>query len=257
MPPAALSISSAILIFENLLGWADSLQEGVKRDERNPDHVLNLHIWFHTTVIDLFRPFAGERPQPRLGPVEDKFATPAAVIASSIQQLKRLVYQYRSQFESAKHSIIWQSGMLYLVNHILRDLSSNESQFYFLLCMRGYQHLARRMPFVSGVAQSLFAVALRQGTLLMDDAKALINEVRSENQRSQKFLSKYPVDLDTAAVDPQAATLGKLVEDFQELEVDAEPPVEQEPPEGWKGSTDFTATLLGSGEDYPYLRSSD
>jgi hypothetical protein len=88
---------------------------------------------FHTAIIDLFCPFEHELPQPKLPTFEGVNATPKAVIAASIEQLKRLSHRYRADCESAKYWIIWQSGLLYLVNHILRDLSSNESQFYFLL----------------------------------------------------------------------------------------------------------------------------
>lgn len=192
-------------------------------------------IWFHTAVIDLFRPFAEEQPQPKILSFTGDAATPTAIVMVSIKQLKRIVYQYRSNFESAKYSIIWQSGMLYLVNHILREYSSKEAQFYFLLCMRGYQYLARHMPFVSGIVQSLFTVAMRLGIVLPDDAQRLLNEVQSENDRSQEFLSAYPVDLQVASIDPSAATLEKLTQDFQMkiiLETDLDPHKHI-----WKGDT--------------------
>jgi hypothetical protein len=140
-------------------------------------------IWFHTAIIDLFRPFEHEFPQPK-PPGFAGNATPKAVITASIEQLKRLVYQYRADCESSKYSIIWQSGMLYLVNYILRDLSSNESQFYFLLCMRGYQHLARYMPFVSGIVQNLIFITNRQGVPLTVNTQRLLEEVRDESRRS-------------------------------------------------------------------------
>ncbi|TXC10814.1 hypothetical protein FocTR4_00007739 [Fusarium oxysporum f. sp. cubense] len=38
----SVSISSAVAIFQRLLGWADALPAGVGRDEHNPDHVLNI-----------------------------------------------------------------------------------------------------------------------------------------------------------------------------------------------------------------------
>ncbi|WKT46863.1 hypothetical protein QSH57_011737 [Fusarium oxysporum f. sp. vasinfectum] len=212
----SVSISSAVAIFQRLLGWADALPAGVGRDEHNPDHVLNIHIWFHTAIIDLFRPFEHEFPQPKLPAFAGVNATPKAVISASIEQLKRLVYQYRAHCESSKYSIIWQSGMLYLVNYILRDLSSNESQFYFLLCMRGYQHLARYMPFVSGIVQSLIVMTNRQGGSLTANTQRLLKEVRDESRRSREFFSAYPVDLEMVARDPFSASLEKLTSRFQE-----------------------------------------
>ncbi|KAG7415706.1 Nitrogen assimilation transcription factor nit-4 [Fusarium oxysporum f. sp. rapae] len=248
----SVSLSSAVAIFQRLLGWADALPAGVGRDEHNPAHVLNIHIWFHTAIIDLFRPFEHEFPQPKLPAFAGVNATPKAVIEASIEQLKRLIYQYRAHCESSKYSVIWQSGMLYLVNHIIRDLSSNESQFYFLLCMRGYQHLARHMPFASGIVQSLIVMMNRQGVPLTANTQRLLEEVRDESRRSREFFSAYPVDLEMVAKDPSSATLEKLTSHFQE-----QPPVVSEHkasesgilPHGWKGSVDDLTTTLSMIEE--------
>ncbi|KAF5711420.1 conidial development fluffy [Fusarium globosum] len=243
----SISVSSAVAIFQRLLGWADALPAGVQRHESNPDHLLNIHIWFHTAIMDLFRPFEHEFPQPKLPAFAGVNATPKAVISASIEQLKRLIYQYRANCESSKYSIIWQSGMLYLVNHILRDLSSNESQFYFLLCMRGYQYLARYMPFVSGILQSLIVMTNRQGVCLTANTQRLLEEVRDESRRSREFFSAYPVDLEMVAKDPSSASLEKLTSRFQEEPLGAsqcEAADSGSLPDGWKGSVqDLTTTL--------------
>ncbi|KAI7771623.1 hypothetical protein LZL87_005899 [Fusarium oxysporum] len=222
-------------------------------DERVETAMLTLpSIWFHTAIIDLFRPFEHEFPQPKLPAFAGVNATPKAVIEASIEQLKRLIYQYRAHCESSKYSVIWQSGMLYLVNHIIRDLSSNESQFYFLLCMRGYQHLARHMPFASGIVQSLIVMMNRQGVPLTANTQRLLEEVRDESRRSREFFSAYPVDLEMVAKDPSSATLEKLTSHFQE-----QPPVVSEHkasesgilPHGWKGSVDDLTTTLSMIEE--------
>lgn len=207
-------------------------------------------VWFHTTVIDLFRPFAGQQPQPNISALDGIRTTPASVIAASIQQLKRIIYQYRSNFDSAKYSIIWQSGMLYLVNDILRGLPNNEAQFYFLLCMRGYQYLARYMPLVSGIMKSIFVIATRQGIVLTKAARGLLREVQGENHRSQDFLSAYPVDLDAASNDLPAACLDKLVEDFEGLEVDVDKETQgATKPPGWKGDAASMLSTLTSDKN--------
>jgi hypothetical protein len=245
----SILISSAVAIFQRLLDWADALPAGVERSQHDPDYVLNLHIWFHTAIVDLFRRFENDLPQPRLPAPAGMDATPKAVVAASIEQLKHLIYRYRADCESAKYSIIWQSGMLYLVNYILRDSFSNEAQFYFWLCMRGYQYLARYMPFVSGVAQSLIVMANLQGGTLTDDAQKLLEEVRDENHRSQEFFSAYPVDLEMASKDPSLATMEQLASRFQEQisVVDQREAGKSDIlPTGWKGSIeDLGATLLG------------
>ncbi|KAG5806375.1 hypothetical protein H9Q74_009089 [Fusarium xylarioides] len=248
----SVSMASAVAIFQRLLGWADALPAGVQRHESNPDHVLNIHIWFHTAIIDLFRPFEHKFPQPKLPAFAGVNATPKAVISASIEQLKGLIYQYRATCESSKYSIIWQSGMLYLVNHILRDLSSNESQFYFLLCMRGYQHLARYMPFVSGIVQSLIVMTNRQGVPLTANTQRLLEEVRDESRRSREFFSAYPVDLEMVSKDPSSATLEELTSRFQNQpsgEGQGEASDSGSLPDGWKGTAQDLTTTLSMLED--------
>ncbi|PVH91248.1 hypothetical protein DM02DRAFT_664202 [Periconia macrospinosa] len=67
----AVTLPAAELLFHKLLAWADDL------------------IWFHTIVMDVFRPFSQLKPQPRLTTFADTNATPAKIVEASIKQLKR------------------------------------------------------------------------------------------------------------------------------------------------------------------------
>lgn len=69
--------------------------------------------------------------------------------------------------------------------------------------------------------KSISFIAKRQGVVLNQDAQRLLNEVQGENNRSQDFFSiYYPVDLDATPNDLTAASMGKLVEDFEGQKVD-------------------------------------
>ena len=143
--------------------------------------------------------------------------------------------------------------MLYVVNQLVRDLSSNEAQFYFLLCMRGYQYLARYMPFVSGIMQSLVYMADRQGVMLSRDVHRLFEEVRGENRRTQAFFSVYPVDLQAASSDPATASLEHLVGRFQEQTSSADMTEafgSNMLPAGWRGSAEGLATTLLEPQEF-------
>ena len=166
---------------------------------------------------------------------------------ASIKHLKRLVYNYRATSESAKYSIIWQSGMLYLINYILHDYTSKEAHFYFLLCMRGYQNMARTFPFIGGVVQGITAMAVQLGTILPEDAQKLFDEIESEGQRISKYMSTYPVDLYRSAEDSIPGTLEHLVGEFMGIaNVTSEEP---EMPEGWKGDDMSLFTTLLDEDD--------
>jgi hypothetical protein len=46
--------------------------------------------------------------------------------------------------------------------------------------MRGYQYLARYMPFMEGVVQSLVAMTWQLGIILPEEARRLFDEIREE-----------------------------------------------------------------------------
>ena len=246
----AASLAHAQLIYRRLLKWASELPREAKRAGHASDHVLSLHIWLHTAIVDLLRPYAGAEPQPKLMTFESSDATPDNVIAASIRQLKRLVYTYRLRFETANFNIMWHTGMLYIINHILHENATRDSEFYFLLCLRGYQRLGRYVPIVGGIVQSLFALAIRGGTILPEEAQRLFGEMKSETEIVGRFWSTYPIDLHTVSTNSKAASLETLVRDFNELTVNTPPvekrvePVVEMPPE-WKGDAGLlSATLI-------------
>ncbi|PVH95427.1 hypothetical protein DM02DRAFT_617915 [Periconia macrospinosa] len=237
-----VTLPTAELIFQKLLAWSDCLEDCVKRGEHPIDGVTYLHIWFHTIVLDLFRPFANSKPQPKLTTLAGNSATPTKVIEASIEQLKRLIYSYRASSKSANYSIIWQRGMLYLVNYVLYNSTYNEAPFYFLLCMRGYQNLAQIAPFIRGLVQGIATVAVQLGTMLPEGALKLFEDIESEGWRSHKYMSTYPVNLFSSTVDPETATLEHLIHEFNKIrDLTAE---DSEVPEGWRGEDAALFTTL-------------
>jgi hypothetical protein len=207
-----------------------------------------LNIGCHTIVLFLFHPFADLRPQPKLLILTSQDATPAAVVGASIKQLERLVYIYRSSFESAEYCILWHSAMLDVVKYVLRAYNGNEAYFYFLLCMRGYERLARCIPIARGIMQSIFAITQRYGTMLPQDAEALFEEIRNENAKTMEFLSMYPIDMALASTDVEAATVESLLKGFYEFVLKERVGGNMQPEdtllEGWKGETELLATSL-------------
>jgi hypothetical protein len=248
----ASSLAHAQLVYRRLLKWASQLPRDVRRGNHAADHAVALHIWLHTAIVHVLRPYAGIEPQPRLASFASGDATPDNVVAASIRQLKRLVYTYRLRFETANFNILWHTGMLYIMNHIVREDATHDSEFYFLLCLRGYQRLGRYVPIVGGIVQGLFALAIRGGAILPDEARRLFGEMRRETEIVGRFWSTYPVDLHMMSRNSNAASLETLVRDFNEMTVASGPPavetrpgpVVEMPPE-WKGDAGLlSATLI-------------
>src|SRR5437773_1492069 len=92
------SLAHAELIYRKLLKWASELPREIKRGSHASYHALSLHIWLHTAIVHLLRPYTGVEPQPKLASFASSDATPDNVVAASIRQLKRIVYTYRLRF---------------------------------------------------------------------------------------------------------------------------------------------------------------
>jgi hypothetical protein len=136
--------------------------------------------------------------------------------------------------------------MLYLVDYVLRDYRDKEAHFYFLLCMRGYQNLARTIPWISGVVQDIVAMAVQLGTTLPEDSLKLIEEIKSESKHIDEYRSSYPINLYPSTANTSKAPLEHLVHDFKAMQDlrTREPDV----PEVWRGDSLALFTTLLEGE---------
>ncbi|OJJ47807.1 hypothetical protein ASPZODRAFT_141377 [Penicilliopsis zonata CBS 506.65] len=227
-----ITLHDAYSIYQRLLNWADNLSPELLRSDKNPHHVLNLHIWYHTAILDTFRPFVQSPQHLNLAGFEFSRTRPGDIFIASIRQLQRLVYIYRSNSKTATTAIIWHPAMLYVANHVLKDTSNPESRFYFLLCIRGYQRLARSFRLAGSVAQSIVGMARSSNIITAAEAQLIRTELEAESDTqpsSYEVLSRFIVDLKLSLDDPGAATMQQLVQNFNKISVTS-PPEESIPP---------------------------
>jgi hypothetical protein len=57
------SFAFAQSLYGRMLDWADALPVSMARGDDMPHHAAIVHIYFHTAVLDLFRPFPYQRPE--------------------------------------------------------------------------------------------------------------------------------------------------------------------------------------------------
>ncbi|KAI3399117.1 hypothetical protein diail_7696 [Diaporthe ilicicola] len=120
-PRTRASFSVAQGLYKRLLKWADSLPVTMARGDDMPHHVAILHIFFHTAVLDLFRPFPYQQPPTpfMLDHCEAEDATPEAVCNASVNQLKHLILVFQSLYPPATVSMLWQNALIYVANACL------------------------------------------------------------------------------------------------------------------------------------------
>ncbi|KAK3937143.1 hypothetical protein QBC46DRAFT_393363 [Diplogelasinospora grovesii] len=226
------TIEIAERLYQKLLAWADQLPDDLARTCPAPQsQAICIHIWYHTAVLDLFRPFL-DSPQPlKLATFSYIDSTPRAVFGASVSQLKRLIYIYRSTYEVADFSALYQSGLLYLINAILEDVnkwelfSENEAKFYFYLCIRAYELLALHVPVIGvGIVGGIYSIALkrfRNDSRIPKDvdfpshALSILQRIQKRSKKamlrdSKGIKSEYPIDLKAAQENLEAASMEKL-----------------------------------------------
>ncbi|OPB46196.1 C6 transcription factor [Trichoderma guizhouense] len=207
--------------FRELLAWADGLPMNLVRSERNPHHVVILHLWLHAAILDIFRPFL-QNPGAkmlRVATFSSSGSTPDAIFAASVQQLKRLIIIYRFNYTSSAYTILWHTALLYVANALLRTKGENDWLFYFLLCLYGYEGLRPSYRVAEAVAGGLLSMAMRSGDISSDEARRVMAHLQEKGQEldSSEIRATFMVDLDLAMSDPVAATAETLAYSFHDI----------------------------------------
>jgi len=225
-------------VYRELLTWSDSLPDAVKVTEGCPHHVIiaqcvsggslpfpggcanrESSIWFHTIILDLWRPSLDTFQPVRLRSLPTA-ATRWLVIVydASVRQLKRLVYLYRKRFESRNPTMLVTFGYKYLLNEVIGNSAAPESQFYFIVALRGYLHLARWSYAMCGMARAFFSMGSRTGIIQRFGAEALRHEIQSAAAGlgvEAVYSSSYPIDLELADDDMEGGNMESLANEFR------------------------------------------
>lgn len=185
-------------------------------------------ICYHLAILDLFRSLVrqNDTSKIRLRSFSSKEASPKAVQAASVNQLKRIVLHYRHSHPESAFSLFWHSALLYLSNAMLREANisgrSPEWRFYFRLCMSSYQTLYTCFRLAKGITLGLVSMALDQGIMNLRDAKAIRRDLELRGKHhdlSDRVAADLVVDLDLAVTDPIAAQAESLIQKLREIEL--------------------------------------
>ncbi|KAF5238407.1 hypothetical protein FAUST_5464 [Fusarium austroamericanum] len=245
-------------MYQLLLDWAIALPDEVKRTDTCPHHVLVLYIWYHTSIIDIWRPFL-ERHQD-----EDAAQSSTAIAAhmASVQQLKRIIYMYRTRFESTNSTMIMTPGFLTLINEVYRHPEAPDAQFWFILSARGCLSVASWCKGLRGITEGLMAIGWQNGTFRRQGwtGNSMIENVRAATRalvQDGTYSSLYPINLDSVSEDMEDIGMEALAGEFQRLTAQNEPRGQEvemttEQPV-WKGDPrDLSMTLSEATEEEEY-----
>ncbi|PFH61554.1 hypothetical protein XA68_16977 [Ophiocordyceps unilateralis] len=207
--------------FRELLAWSNRLPRHLSRDDQHPHYVQVLHLWFHTAILDIFRPWIDGSPgQSRLRTFTSIVSSPIVVYAASINQLKQLIVNYRLNFVASTYTILWHSALIYLSNAILQLPREENWLFYFLVCVYSYERLRRPWRVTRAIGTALLSLAMRNGSLSSDRARAILRDLDRDDFTGIHVLGKiratFMSDLDMARCDPGQATVEKQAGEFEQ-----------------------------------------
>ncbi|KAF4332773.1 conidial development fluffy [Fusarium beomiforme] len=254
-----LPMSHAHQMYQLLLDWASILPEEVKRSDNCPHHVLVLHIWYQTAIIDIWRPFLGRRGYEQVRRSEIATETHEA----SVHQLKRLMYIYRKRFETTNLTMFITPGFLTLVNEIFRNPDTSDAQFYFILAARGCLSIASWCKGLRGITEGLMTIGWQNGTFKREgwNENSMIEDIRASTRaltQGGTYSSLYPISLDSTSESMDDIGMEALAGEFQRLSSQNEPTRGKEvemtnEPNIWKGNQrDLDLTLTEATEEEEY-----
>ncbi|UZP39173.1 hypothetical protein NXS19_006989 [Fusarium pseudograminearum] len=253
-----MPMSHAHQMYQLLLDWAVALPDEVKRTDTCPHHVLVLHVWYHTSIIDIWRPFL-ERHQE-----EDAAQSSTAIAAhtASVQQLKHIIYTYRTRFELTNATMVMTPGFLTLINEIYRHPEAPDAQFWFILASRGCLSIASWCKGLRGITEGLMTIGWQNGTFRRQGwaGNSMIEDIRTATRalvQDGAYSSLYPISLDSVSEDMNDIGMEALAGEFQRLTAQNEPRGQEvemsiEQPV-WKGDPrDLSMTLSEATEEEEY-----
>ncbi|PNY25245.1 N-terminal fungal transcription regulatory domain-containing protein [Tolypocladium capitatum] len=227
--PSSDSSSSATLRFaeykfRELLAWSNNLPLHLSRNGQSPHHVQILQtdcsLWFHAAVLDIFRPCVQgfSQSRRRLWTFSSPGSSPAAVCAASVAHLKRLIIDYRLNYESSTYTILWHTALVYVANAILHNTKEEGWFCYFLLCVYGYERLCRSWRVTEAIFKGLLSMTLRNGDISSLTARKILRDLQGNSlvRVPGRIRATFMIDLDLALSDPGSATAENLAEHFED-----------------------------------------
>jgi hypothetical protein len=219
--PAPATLEFAKSKYEELLEWTDKLPSDMSRSGKEPHVVIIFHLWLHSAILDIFRPFIHDFGSAAASPQDFSSGSesPEAVCDASIEQLKRLVVIYRFKHKQSRHSMVWHTALLYLANAMLRKTEQKDWLLYFTLCLYGYESLCKSFRVTDTIGKGLLSMAMRNGSLSSEHARRIMDEFqegRLWNHLKEEIRATCMVDLDLAMSDPTSATAEVLAGDFDD-----------------------------------------
>lgn len=201
-------------IFVNLLDWANNLPASMARSADCLPLVIDMHMYFHMAVVDLFEPFRQDEGS--------SGALARSVSDASFAQLRRLLYIQRYRYGGPPQSSTTLHPIHVLAVDLLERITQadgqeeqTEAEFYVILCIDALMQLSASFPVTKSILRSVVEGADAAGVHLPEEVLGMFRGVGEAYFRWPKTTSEagqeyFSMDLEMAVADPSEAVMGWL-----------------------------------------------
>ncbi|KAK8869271.1 conidial development fluffy [Apiospora arundinis] len=197
-----VSLAFAESKYHRLLEWAATLKPELKRREQNtPIDTLIFHMYLHTIILTIFRPFLlGPQRDQKLRIFTSADSSPGTIYEASITQMKQIVLQHHLDYPGKLFPNFAFAGYIHLCSAIAGTASSinsnamnksqrREQQFYFDICMCHFLNAYLQHELALPVAQGLLYMALQSNLIRASKARKILNQFQERGEHHQHYSS--------------------------------------------------------------------
>jgi len=206
-----LSLPLAEAIFHRLLEWSKQSSLQLFGTTSDTQHKIVLHTWFHSRIIDLFRPF--QEPEMRLQSFAYRECTTRDIYTASLNQLKRHLYLYPLRYAYAGLSGWFGMALIQLTSSIVSDPAEPDCRFWFYLCAHNLYQLSRTFPLLKLVLEIYSKLAVTKGILNKEEANTFLR-AHNESVGGVPLRGDYVLDLNAALHNRRDARMDRLISDL-------------------------------------------
>lgn len=144
--------------------------------------LTNLSAFYHTLVLDLFRPFLKASADSRLQSFSSFDSSPQTVFDASFRQLLGLLVNYCARCDTRLYNFFFNGAVLHIIHILLHDTTISDWQFYFGLCMTWMKEIFLRYAAIGKAVEAQMTIGLKEGSIASAEARSFLDQLRQRDR---------------------------------------------------------------------------
>ena len=196
-------------IYHRILECSKEFLGAITGTETESHYHTTLHTLFHSTIMNLFRPFAANPV--RLKTFAYGECTTRDIYTSSLDQLKRHVLVFPHRYHAAARFPWMGPQIIQTASSVLAEPLDPSCRFWFGVCMNAFSVLSRGFPMAGRMVQGFVGMATHKGVISSTEAVEIMHKSTIVNKSRKPIRGDWVVDFNLARHDRQAAGLDEVI----------------------------------------------